>query len=127
MRGIMTMLITVAAVALVLMAFGFWAASPHSPDLRPDMAAALIAARPEFNHYATLLIVSRTNRGADSMNTCCYTADFTFRQHGSTSAIEGRADFLFFDKKWHLGSFRWGQPPHVNWVRVGSDSLAVSR
>jgi hypothetical protein len=83
------MLITVAAMALVATAFGFWAASPHSPALRGDMAAALIAARPEFNNYASLLMVSQTTRGADSMNTCCYMAAFTFRQHGSTKAIDG--------------------------------------
>jgi hypothetical protein len=106
--GIITMLITVAAMALVATAFGFWAASPHSPALRGDMAAALIAARPEFNNYASLLMVSQTTRGADSMNTCCYMAAFTFRQHGSTKAIDGRADFFFYDKEVALGQLPMG-------------------
>ena len=123
-RGILTMLATVACLALAVLGFGVWSASPHSPDLRPDVAAELIAARPEFNRYATLVTVSQTIRGRDSLNTCCYTADFLFRQNGSTGSITGRADFRFYDRKWHLSSFRWGKPPNVNTVWVGSDSAS---
>ena len=88
-----------AVIALAAIAFVFWAGAPHSPDLRPDMAAALISARPEFNQYATLVAVSHTTRGADSLNTCCYWAEFTFRQNRSTNVIKARALFHYHEKK----------------------------
>jgi hypothetical protein len=117
-RGILTMLATVAALAALAMCFALWAASPHSPDLRPNAAAALISARPEFNRYASVVAVSATTRGKESLNTCCYTADFSFRQNGATSVIPARADFRFYNKQWHLDHFSWGNPPNVTIVPV---------
>jgi hypothetical protein len=127
MRGMLTVAKALAALALAVIGFTFWAAAPHSPDLQPDMAAALIAARPEFNRYATLAAVSRTTRSADSLTTCCYTAEFTFRQNGSTNVIKARAQFYYHEKRWHLGEFWWGERPHVQSVTVGSDSHEASR
>ena len=122
MRGIGTAFATVAGLAIIAFGFGVWtAAFPHSPALRPDMAAALIAGRPEFNRSATLVTVSATTRGADSLKTCCYTAEFSFRQSGSTAVIPARAEFRFHHKKWHLQSFRWGERPDINSVYVGMD------
>ena len=127
MRGTLTVAKTLAVLALVAIGFTFWAGAPRSPDLQPDRAAALIAARPEFNRYATLLAVSQTTRGAGSMNTCCYSAAFTFRQNGSTDIIDARAEFHYTGDKWHLATFWWGKRPHVQSVDVGSDSDASRR
>ena len=118
-RGIGTLLATVAGLVVIAIGFGVWAASPHSSDLKSELAAALIAGRPEFSRYATLVAVSATTRGADSLNTCCYTAEFSFHQNGSTTVIPARADFRLYEGKWHLGDFWWGEPPHVNSVHVG--------
>ncbi len=127
MRGTLTVAKTLAVLFLVAIGFTFWAGAPHSPDLQPDMAATLIAARPEFNRYATLVAVSQTTRGGDSLNTCCYSAAFTFRQNGSTDIIKARAEFHYNGDKWHLATFRWGKPPHIQSVDVGSDSDVVVR
>jgi hypothetical protein len=127
MRGTLTVAKTLAVLALLVIGFMFWAGAPHSPDLRPDMAAAIIAARPEFNRHATLVAVSQTTRGADSMNTCCYSAAFTFRQNGSTDIIKARAEFQYNGDKWNLASFWWGKYPHVQSVNVGSDADVVGR
>ena len=45
MRGIGSALVTLAGLALILIGFAVWAASPHSPDLRLDLAAALTQAQ----------------------------------------------------------------------------------
>jgi hypothetical protein len=127
MRGILTMVATVATLALMAIGFTFWAGRPHSPDLLPDMAGALIAARPEFNRYATVIAVSKTSRGVDSMNTCCYSAEFAFRQNGSENIITAKAQFFYYENKWHLGAFWWGEPPNVRSVTVGSDSPTMNR
>lgn len=117
-RGILTMLATVAALAVIAMGFALWAAAPRSPDLPPDAAAALISARPEFNRYGSAVVVSATTWGKESLNICCYTADFSFRQNGAPNVSPARADFRFYDEQWHLGGFRWGNPPNVTIVRV---------
>jgi hypothetical protein len=96
-----------AVLALVLVGFTFWAQAPHSPNLLPDRAASLIAARPEFNR--------------------CYSAMFTFRQNGSPDIIKARAEFRYYGSKWHLADFWWGELPHVQSVHVGHDSDVVSR
>jgi hypothetical protein len=106
--GILLMLITVAALAHVEV-FVFWVVSPHRPNLRPDVAEALIADRPEFSRYANLVQVSQTTRGVGSMKTCCYTADFSFHQDGRATIRFGRAEFRFYGNKWHLSSVRWGR------------------
>jgi hypothetical protein len=54
------------------------------------------------------------------MNTCCYSAAFTFRQKGSTQITNAQAEFRYFGHKWHLVSFWWGAPRRF--VNVGLDS-----
>lgn len=126
MRGILTMLTTVVGLAVIALGFVMWAAAPHSPDLRPDAAAALISARPEFNRYASMVAVSATTRGKDSLNTCCYTADFSFRQNGVPTVIQARALFRFSGKRWRLDTFWWGKPPNVRSADVGVDQPDAS-
>jgi hypothetical protein len=125
MRDLLVLAKALAILALAAIAFVFWAGAPHSPDLQPEIAASLIAACPEFIGHAALVQVLRTTRGTDSMNTCCYTAEFAFRQNGSRSTIFGRADFRLHGKNWHMTSFRWGEPPMVNTVWVASDSSSA--
>ena len=68
---------------------------PLSPNLTAAKAAALISARPEFNKYATLVTISSTTRGADSLK---------YDEHA-----------------WHLSDFWYGEPPDVKTVNVGRD------
>ena len=114
-------LLTLVSIALTVFGFVVWAVAPHSPGLRPETAAALISSSREFQRYGTLLAVSRTTRGADSLNTCCYTATFTVRPLDSSSVVEARADFRFYGKQWHLNFFRWGQPPNATFVHIEPD------
>src|SRR5258708_16065189 len=85
---------SVLGTACVLFAaFVFMANVPLTPSLTPAKAAALISGRPEFNQYATLVAVSSTTRGADSLKDCRYTPEFTFLQNGSKTVIQAHAEF----------------------------------
>jgi hypothetical protein len=116
--------VTVAGVACVIVLFAYltWAIrATHSPDLTPAQAGALIAARPEFHNYARLVNVTSSTRCADSLKYSCYSGEFTFLQFGSDAIIPARADFRYYDGKWHLQGFWYGKPPHVEKVWVGRD------
>ena len=112
----------VLGTACVLFAaFIFTVNVPLSPNLTLAKAAALISARPEFNKYATLVTISSTTRGADSLKDVYYTAEFTFLQKGSNTLIKGRAEFYYDEHAWHLSDFWYGEPPDVKTVIVGRD------
>lgn len=47
-------------------------------------------------------------------------------QFGSKILIEARAEFRYFDGKWHLQEFSYGKPPHVETVVVGQGDQGES-
>src|SRR5678815_1598701 len=106
----------VGVVFLCWMLFGV-----HTPDLTPTKAAQIIADRPEFNKSLRMESVSRTVRGADSLNNCCYDASFTFTTTDSPAPIAANAEFRFWDGGWHLQNFVYGSPPDVVMVWIRSD------
>jgi hypothetical protein len=116
--GIWKALAVVATLAAIAVAFIFWAGSAHSPDLSAAMAAKPISAAPQLEQRGRLVAVVRTERGHDSLNTCCYTAELSIQQNGTADAIPARADFRFYQKQWHLNRISWGDPPNVTIVRV---------
>jgi hypothetical protein len=96
---------------------------PTSPPLGKTEAAALISARPEFNRYATLLAVTSTDREGDSLKDCCYNAEFTFVQKGHSDPIQARAQFRWWNDKWHLHTFTYGK----EFVHVSSNEPSQSK
>jgi hypothetical protein len=89
----------IAAIALVwLIIF------PHTPDLNPAKAAAIILSTPEFNQSFSLHLMQSTERGTDSMKNCCYTADLIIASKQSSKPINATAEFRWWGRKWHLSS-----------------------
>jgi hypothetical protein len=126
-RSIQIAVWAVLGTACVLFAaFVFMINVALSPNLTPAKAAALISARPEFNKYATLVTISSTTRGADSLKDVYYTAEFTFLQKGSNTLIQGHAEFYYAEHAWHFGDFWYGEPPDVKTVDVGRDDAPPS-
>ena len=108
--------------AFALLILLVWAIRvPHSPDLTRATAATLISSYSQFNKYAHLVKVSSATRGADSLKDCCYTAEFTFIQFGSSSVVPAHAEFRYYDSKWHLQEFWYGTPPDVETVLLGQN------
>jgi hypothetical protein len=121
-RSIQVAVWAILGTACVLFAtFVFMLDVPLSPNLTAAKAAALISARPEFNKYATLVTISSTTRGADSLKDTYYTAEFTFLQKGSNTLIKGHAGFYYDEHAWHVSDFWYGEPPDVKTVNVGRD------
>ena len=60
-------LATVAGIVIVAFAGLAWVIAPHSPDLTPAQAKRIIEATPEFNQSRSVVAVSETKRGDDSM------------------------------------------------------------
>jgi len=119
---------SVLGTACVLFAaFVFMANVPLTPSLTPAKAAALISGRPEFNRYATLVAVSSTTRGADSLKDCCYTAEVTFVQNGSKAVIQAYAEFHYNEHAWHLDDLWYGEPPNVKNIVIEADVAPSAR
>jgi hypothetical protein len=121
-RGIRRLIIGLLAIpCAVLGLFGFliWEIRyPHTPDLSPARAAAIIAASPEFTRRAKLVTVVSTHRGEDSLKDVYYSADFTLAENGSTTPTHAQADFGYGKAAWHLTNFSYGAPPDVDLVWV---------
>jgi hypothetical protein len=95
-----------------------------NPDLTPAKAGEIITRTPEFNGSRTLLAVKSTTRGAGSLDLCCYTAEFTFRETTATSkpaAIDAKAEFRYWEGGWHLQDFWYGRLPDITTVDIQSD------
>ncbi len=86
------------------------------------MAETIIAQRPEFNAERTLVGVSSTTRGEDSLNTCCYRADFVFNANGSEVQVRATGDFRYWEDSWHLTSFDYDEPKKRRLVWINSDA-----
>jgi len=109
-------------LSAAVVALAYWAfAVRHSPDLSSIQAGMIISSRPEFNQHATLVAVLGTVRDADSLADCCYTADFTFRQIGSTKLVHGTAAFRYWQGGCHLQEYWYQEPPSVQTVWIESD------
>ena len=116
--------------ALTVIAIAFFISGCTGPPLTVTQAEKVIAQTPEFIESRQLIAVTDlwdTGRtSSHRYDHCCYTGLFTFRftktrlnttQHGE--AIEARAEFRYFDGKWHLQTFNYGQPPNVEivWIK----------
>jgi hypothetical protein len=120
-----------SGLGAIVIAFAWLLVGVYTPSLTRTQAAAMISARPEFNRYATLVDVSSTARGGDSLKNSLYFADFTFRQNGSPNIIPAHAEFYWHEKssstwmiwagKWRLGDFSYGGES----VHVGADEPAL--
>jgi hypothetical protein len=116
--------VVVSIVVVILMVFGI-ACRLHSPDLTPTMAGEIISRTPEFSHTRKLVQINNTTRGVDSLDYCCYDAEFTFTLVDSNkpdrAAIKAYAGFRYWDGSWHLQEFYYGSPPQVETVWITSD------
>jgi len=111
----------IGLLALLVLAGLVQSGCAGSPDLTPNEAGALISRAPEFNRTRSLVRVVSTTRGYDSLDYCCYSAEFEFRSGSKT--VSAKADFKYWDDhKWHLDQFYSGTPPTVEIVNIESDS-----
>jgi hypothetical protein len=102
---------------LVLIVIPF-AAGCGSPDLTRSEAGQIIARTPEFNATRKLINVKSTTRGADSLDYCCYTAEFIFEftvpvpstRISVGTSVDAVGEFRYWDGKWHLQSFDYKAP-----------------
>lgn len=118
-RRLIFPLLAVLCVVLGLFAFLIWEVRyPHTPDLSPAKAAALIAASPEFSRRAKLFTVASTHRGEGSLKDSYYSADFTLLENGSTTPTQAYSEFGYGDGAWHLANCSWGTPPDSDSINV---------
>jgi hypothetical protein len=116
--------LVVSIAVVILMVFG-GACRLHSPDLTPTKAAEVISRTQEFSRTRKLVEVNNTTRGVDSLDYCCYYAQFTFRNINSDkvggAAVKANAEFRYWEAAWHLQNFFYGDPPQVESIWIKSD------
>jgi len=117
LRGSILIGIMIAPVAMIVWVVAF----VHSPDLQRAVAAQIISSTPEFNDRRSLVGVSTTTRGADSLKDCCYDAEFVFTERGSTTPVKARAEFRYWNHSGHLQNFAYGRPHNAQTIWINSD------
>jgi hypothetical protein len=118
----MTFLILRSAVQTAVILFVVLAqiACRTNPPLTTEAAAALIAHNPEFNRSLELVSVDSLANGANSYSTDC-AGQFRFRVRGSpvsSSAISATASFRYWNGRWHLTRYWYGEFPSLTDVNV---------
>ena len=114
LRGSMLAGLFVVPVVLIVCAIAFG----HSPDLQPAEAMNIISLAPEFKQTRSVVNVSATTRGVDSLKDCCYDAEFTFVERGSTTPVKAGAEFRYWKHGWHLQEFHYGEPKSVEMIWI---------
>ena len=112
-RAILVAFLLVPIALIVLFLF-------PQQDLEPATAASIMSSTPEFQGAGSLVNVTYTFSQNDSLGPHSY-AYFTFREGGAGMPVRAKGGFEYWNRRWHLRSFEYGNPPDMKTVVVTSE------